>query len=97
MTVVKIDRTTDLEITPADGGCVLLQLKKFGATLGKFVASAETASQVVAATQQALNTVKLPPVAVVTDVRVNGVRCHGDACLAGQLECPHKAACGVKP
>ena len=26
----------------------------------------------------------------------SGVRCHGDACLAGQIECPTKKACGVQ-
>jgi hypothetical protein len=25
-----------------------------------------------------------------------GTRCHGDACAAGQLPCPTKAACGVE-
>lgn len=25
-----------------------------------------------------------------------GVRCHGDACCAGQLECPTPWACGVR-
>lgn len=24
-----------------------------------------------------------------------GVRCHGDACCAGQLECPTPRACGI--
>lgn len=29
-------------------------------------------------------------------VEVGGVRCHGDACAAGQLACPTPGACGVR-
>ncbi|MGA8787252.1 MAG: hypothetical protein WB542_18150 [Polaromonas sp.] len=33
-----------------------------------------------------------PARSIPTDI---GIRCHGDACCAGQLECPTPRACGI--
>lgn len=55
-----------------------------GAALVKLAEQAERAQNVT-----------LPKAYEVTEVHVNGVRCHGDLCAAVQISCPSHKACGV--
>lgn len=54
---------------------------------------AELAAEFAQAVQLAGRAIELGPTRDIPAER--GVRCHGDACCAGQHECPTPLACGV--
>jgi hypothetical protein len=66
----------------------------------------DQASVLIFAIEQALNAIDLSHRKELENIRAQGyadkysakdigTRCHGDACAAGQLPCPTRAACGV--
>jgi hypothetical protein len=99
-TSIKLTSDKALTVVPSVSGHILLGMDSYRGIIGeKWTLLAEMtpdqASVLIFALEQALNAIDLSHRKELENIRAGGVRCHGDACAAGQLPCPTRAACGV--
>jgi hypothetical protein len=96
-TTVKIDTNSSISVEPmkyADG--VFCEFKQNGAVTF-FCLSQDAVGALMFGLETTLDAIDLKSRQVINPMhkQASGVRCHGDACAAGQLACPTPAACGV--
>lgn len=90
-TTIKAEGGKALIIEPSkQGGGVDITAMLYGVQIGKQSVTPDQCGAFIFALEQALESQQ-------TAAGRGGVRCHGDACGAGQLPCPTPEACGVRP
>jgi hypothetical protein len=100
-TSIKLTREKSVTVAPTASGHILLGMESYPGMVaeqwqGFADMTPDQASVLIFALEQALNAIDLSHRKELENIRAGGgVRCHGDACAAGQLPCPTRAACGV--
>jgi hypothetical protein len=106
-TSIKLTPSRSITVEPMKlGRGILLEVPNLpdGATTWNL--QPDQAEVLIFALEQALNAIDLSHRKELENIRAQGyadkysakdigTRCHGDACAAGQLPCPTRAACGV--
>jgi hypothetical protein len=96
-TTVKLGAFLKVTVEPTRGGEVRIGLHTDCQTRAVFELDENQAGAFIFGIEQAFEAADRKRKAELAAMHeaARGVRCHGDACAAGQLPCPTKAACGV--